>query len=142
MSRLTHPGGTGLHALPEDREQCFRAGMNEHSAKPVHCERVAAVLERLGSAASPAHDTPVISDAGYEKFRRDYGEDGAREIVDSLRQAGRGHRAIAGHCEALPDAGRTARLAPLAFFCGSGDHSSSGACSASPPISTCPAAAS
>ena len=34
------------NALPEDREACFAAGMNDYIAKPIRAEELAAALRR------------------------------------------------------------------------------------------------
>ena len=38
------------NALPEDREACFAAGMNDYVAKPIRAEELVAALKRVEAA--------------------------------------------------------------------------------------------
>ena len=40
------------NALPEDREACFAAGMNDYVAKPIRAEELAAALKRVKPLAN------------------------------------------------------------------------------------------
>jgi CheY-like chemotaxis protein len=41
------------HAMPEDRQRCIDAGMDDYLSKPISAERLGQVIERLRSAAPP-----------------------------------------------------------------------------------------
>ena len=46
------------NALPEDREACFAAGMNDYVAKPIRADELAAALKR----AQPLRNRDVVSE--------------------------------------------------------------------------------
>jgi PAS domain S-box-containing protein len=64
------------NALPEDREACFAAGMNDYVAKPIRAEELAAALQRV----SPVADGDGAAGVGYVSL-----DDGA---LASLRDLG------------------------------------------------------
>ncbi|MHB1261776.1 MAG: response regulator [Thermoplasmatota archaeon] len=49
--------GLSANALPGDREQCLRAGMDEYTPKPMDQDRLATLLTAAGQRARPAHTT-------------------------------------------------------------------------------------
>jgi CheY-like chemotaxis protein/HPt (histidine-containing phosphotransfer) domain-containing protein len=78
------------NALPEDREACFAAGMNDYVAKPIRAEELAAALKRVkplqnGDSASDERVGYVSLDGGALKNLRDLGgEDFLREVIDAF----------------------------------------------------------
>jgi PAS domain S-box-containing protein len=71
------------NALPEDREACFAAGMNDYVAKPIRGEELVAALKR----AKPLRngDGAVALDAGALGSLRDLGGDEfLREVIDAF----------------------------------------------------------
>ena len=77
------------NALPEDREACFEAGMNDYVAKPIRAEELAAALKRVkpltngrDGAAAVAH---VSLDDGALESLRDLGGDAfLGEVIDAF----------------------------------------------------------
>jgi PAS domain S-box-containing protein len=67
------------NAMPEDREICFAAGMNDYVAKPIRPGELAQALKRapmLGDAAEQGGDEPDVSlDAGALDSLRGFGGD-------------------------------------------------------------------
>jgi CheY-like chemotaxis protein len=45
--------GLSANALPGDREQCLRAGMDEYVSKPIEQARIAALLEGVARRRAP-----------------------------------------------------------------------------------------
>ena len=78
------------NALPEDREACFAAGMNDYVAKPIRAEELAAALKRAkrlpgGDADSEDRIDHVSLDDGALQNLRDLGgEDFLQEVVDAF----------------------------------------------------------
>jgi PAS domain S-box-containing protein len=76
------------NALPEDREACFAAGMNEYVAKPIRADELAAALKRakpLRTADAGAEETVINLDADALQNLRDLGgDDFLREVVDAF----------------------------------------------------------
>ena len=77
------------NALPEDREACFAAGMNDYVAKPIRSEELAAALKRAkplrNGDAAPAPAGSVSLDAGALENLRDLGGDAfLGEVVDAF----------------------------------------------------------
>ena len=82
------------NALPEDREACFSAGMNDYVAKPIRSEELAAALKRAqplrdrdaGSAESGDAGSPEseigLEDAALQALRDLGGVDFLIEVVD------------------------------------------------------------
>ena len=65
------------NALPEDREACFAAGMDDYVAKPIRPEELAEALQRVA---------PLRHDACRRHERVDVAFDGA--ALESLRELG------------------------------------------------------
>jgi PAS domain S-box-containing protein len=78
------------NALPEDREACFAAGMNDYVAKPIRSEELAAALKRTkrlpgGDAESEERVDYVSLDDGALKNLRDLGgDDFLHEVIDAF----------------------------------------------------------
>jgi CheY-like chemotaxis protein len=71
------------NALPEDREACFAAGMNDYVAKPIRAEELVAALKR----AKPLRngDGELALDAAALGSLRDLGGDEfLREVIDAF----------------------------------------------------------
>jgi GAF domain-containing protein/CheY-like chemotaxis protein/HPt (histidine-containing phosphotransfer) domain-containing protein len=90
------PAGTRPHiiamtanALPEDREACFAAGMNDYVAKPIRAEELAAALKRVrpladGDGASPAPAFVSLDDAALANLRDLGGDEFLGEVIDAF----------------------------------------------------------
>ncbi len=76
------------NALPEDREACFAAGMNDYVAKPIRADELAAALKRarpLRNGAAGSAETRPSLDAGALQNLRDLGgDDFLREVVEAF----------------------------------------------------------
>jgi CheY-like chemotaxis protein len=76
------------NALPEDREACFAAGMNDYVAKPIRADELAAALKRakpLRNADAGAEGTAITLDADALQNLRDLGgDDFLREVVEAF----------------------------------------------------------
>jgi PAS domain S-box-containing protein len=76
------------NALPEDREACFAAGMNDYVAKPIRADELAAALKRtrpLRNGAAGSAETRPNLDAGALQNLRDLGGgDFLREVVEAF----------------------------------------------------------
>ncbi|MGH2977375.1 MAG: response regulator, partial [Gaiellaceae bacterium] len=77
------------NALPEDREACFAAGMNDYVAKPIRAEELAAALKRarpLANGDAPAGAVGHISldDAALQSLRDLGGDDFLGEVIDAF----------------------------------------------------------
>jgi PAS domain S-box-containing protein len=77
------------NALPEDREACFAAGMNDYVAKPIRAEELVAALKRAkplangdGGAASVAHVS--LDDAALGNLRELGGDEFLGEVIDAF----------------------------------------------------------
>jgi CheY-like chemotaxis protein/HPt (histidine-containing phosphotransfer) domain-containing protein len=74
------------NALPEDREACFAAGMNDYVAKPIRADELAAALKRarpLRDGDAGVEETDLSLDAGALQNLRDLGgDDFLREVVE------------------------------------------------------------
>jgi len=74
------------NALPEDREACFKAGMNDYVAKPIRADELAAALKRarpLRDRNGGSADSEVSLEAAALKHLRDLGGDEfIAEVVD------------------------------------------------------------
>jgi CheY-like chemotaxis protein len=56
--------GVTAHALPEDREECLRAGMDDYIAKPIMLEKLAAIIDKWVAFINPPQaGTTVDADA-------------------------------------------------------------------------------
>ena len=84
------------HTAAEDRERCLAAGMDDHLAKPVRAEDLAAALKRRpeGIAAGPGTLPAVESDlleerlAALARLGEETGEDLLEQVVESFLQQG------------------------------------------------------
>jgi PAS domain S-box-containing protein len=77
------------NALPEDREACFAAGMNDYVAKPIRAEELAAALKRArplgnGAAGSAAVDFVNLDDGALKNLRDLGGDDFLGEVIDAF----------------------------------------------------------
>jgi CheY-like chemotaxis protein len=76
------------NALPEDREACFAAGMNDYVAKPIRADELAAALKRtrpLRNGNGGAEETAIELDADALRNLRDLGgDDFLREVVEAF----------------------------------------------------------
>jgi PAS domain S-box-containing protein len=76
------------NALPEDREACFAAGMNDYVAKPIRADELAAALKRakpLRNGPAGAEETAIKLDADALQNLRDLGgDDFLREVVEAF----------------------------------------------------------
>jgi len=72
------------NALPEDREACFAAGMNDYVAKPIRAEELVAALKRAKPLADSAAAGYVSLDDGALTNLRDLGGD---EFLDEVIDA-------------------------------------------------------
>jgi HPt (histidine-containing phosphotransfer) domain-containing protein len=77
------------NALPEDREACFAAGMNDYVAKPIRAEELAAALKRVrpladGDGASPAPAFVSLDDAALANLRDLGGDEFLGEVIDAF----------------------------------------------------------
>ncbi len=78
------------NALPEDREACFAAGMNDYVAKPIRAEELVAALKRvrpLANGGVPA-DEPVeyvsLDDDALQNLRDLGGDEFLGEVIDAF----------------------------------------------------------
>jgi PAS domain S-box-containing protein len=77
------------NALPEDREACFAAGMNDYVAKPIRAEELVAALKRVKPLAD-AEDTPGVAhvsldDDALATLRDLGGDEFLGEVIDAFR---------------------------------------------------------
>jgi PAS domain S-box-containing protein len=76
------------NALPEDREACFAAGMNDYVPKPIRADELAAALKRVRPLAN--RDTPPgeseirLEAAALQNLRDLGGEQFLAEVVDAF----------------------------------------------------------
>jgi len=77
------------NALPEDREACFAAGMNDYVAKPIRAEELAAALKRVkplangdGGAAAVAHVS--LDDGALGNLRDLGGDEFLGEVIEAF----------------------------------------------------------
>jgi CheY-like chemotaxis protein len=77
------------NALPEDREACFAAGMNDYVAKPIRAEELVAALKRAkplangdGGAAAVVHVS--LDDEALANLRDLGGDDFLGEVIDAF----------------------------------------------------------
>jgi CheY-like chemotaxis protein/HPt (histidine-containing phosphotransfer) domain-containing protein len=76
------------NALPEDREACFAAGMDDYVAKPIRPDVLAEALKRVRTPVSDA-TTPKIAErridgAALESLREVGGDDFVAEVIDTF----------------------------------------------------------
>jgi CheY-like chemotaxis protein/HPt (histidine-containing phosphotransfer) domain-containing protein len=77
------------NALPEDREACVAAGMDDYVAKPIRSEQLAEALKRVAPArqdAVPAaqHPQGLVAGAALESLRELGGDDFLAEVIDTF----------------------------------------------------------
>jgi HPt (histidine-containing phosphotransfer) domain-containing protein len=77
------------NALPEDREACFAAGMDDYVAKPIRPDALAEALRRVWQvgrdAATPAeHADTALDGAALESLRELGGDDFLAEVIDTF----------------------------------------------------------
>jgi PAS domain S-box-containing protein len=77
------------NALPEDREACFAAGMNDYVAKPIRAEELVAALKRAkplqnGDAGSAAVEYVSLDDGALKNLRDLGGDDFLDEVIDAF----------------------------------------------------------
>jgi PAS domain S-box-containing protein len=74
------------NALPEDREACFAAGMDDYVAKPIRPDVLAGALKRVRPAADPpAREAGGRLDAAaLESLRELGGDDFLAEVIDTF----------------------------------------------------------
>jgi len=76
------------NALPEDREACFAAGMNDYVAKPIRADELAGALKRVkplrNGRAGAAEPAISLDPAALQELRNLGGDDFLREVVDAF----------------------------------------------------------
>ena len=76
------------NALPEDREACFAAGMDDYVAKPIRPDELAQALGRAkgwrADATSPKDEGPALDDAALANLRELGGDDFVAEVIDTF----------------------------------------------------------
>jgi PAS domain S-box-containing protein len=77
------------NALPEDREACFAAGMNDYVAKPIRAEELVAALKRARPLANGDGDAAGVEfvsldDAALGNLRDLGGDDFLGEVIDAF----------------------------------------------------------
>ncbi len=78
------------NALPEDREACFAAGMNDYVAKPIRAEELAAALKRArplstnGDGESDTVEFVSLDDDALKNLRDLGGDDFLGEVIDAF----------------------------------------------------------
>jgi CheY-like chemotaxis protein/HPt (histidine-containing phosphotransfer) domain-containing protein len=75
------------NALPEDREACFAAGMNDYVAKPIRAEELAAALKRakpLSTGDGRENGDVKLDDSALRNLRDLGGDDFLGEVIDAF----------------------------------------------------------
>ena len=77
------------NALPEDREACFAAGMNDYVAKPIRAEELVAALKRVkplvgGDGGSAALGYVSLDDDALKNLRDLGGDEFLGEVIDAF----------------------------------------------------------
>ena len=77
------------NALPEDREACFAAGMNDYVAKPIRAEELVAALKRAKPLANGGGDSAAVGfvsldDDALKNLRDLGGDEFLGEVVDAF----------------------------------------------------------
>jgi CheY-like chemotaxis protein len=83
------------HTAAEDRERCLAAGMDDHLAKPVRAEDLAAALQRRREGAAGPGTLPAVESdrleerlAALARLGEETGEDLLEQVVESFLQQG------------------------------------------------------
>jgi CheY-like chemotaxis protein len=77
------------NALPEDREACFAAGMNDYVAKPIRAAELVAALKRARPLADGQAETEAVAyvsldDGALDNLRDLGGDDFVAEVIDAF----------------------------------------------------------
>jgi CheY-like chemotaxis protein len=75
------------NALPEDREACFAAGMNDYVAKPIRAEELVAALKRVKPRSTDdgrENDDVQLEDSALQNLRDLGGDDFLGEVIDAF----------------------------------------------------------
>ena len=77
------------NALPEDREACFAAGMNDYVAKPIRAEELVAALKRVKPLAAAGNGLDRVGyvsldDGALTNLRELGGDDFLGEVIDAF----------------------------------------------------------
>jgi PAS domain S-box-containing protein len=77
------------NALPEDREACFAAGMDDYVAKPIRAEELVAALKRAtplenGDGPSARVELITLDDGALKNLRDLGGDDFLGEVIDAF----------------------------------------------------------
>jgi PAS domain S-box-containing protein len=77
------------NALPEDREACFAAGMQDYVAKPIRPDQLAEALKRArpirgATDVSPEEANGGLDDAALESLRELGGDEFVAEVIDTF----------------------------------------------------------
>jgi PAS domain S-box-containing protein len=77
------------NALPEDREACFAAGMNDYVAKPIRAEELVAALKRAkpradANGGSEAVEYVSLDDGALKNLRDLGGDEFLSEVIDAF----------------------------------------------------------
>ena len=77
------------NALPEDREACFAAGMNDYVAKPIRAEELVAALKRVKPRANGDGDAAQVGfvsleDSALQNLRELGGDDFLADVIDAF----------------------------------------------------------
>ncbi len=72
------------NALPEDREACFAAGMDDYVAKPIRPEALARALSRARSRAVPSESGTSLDAAALESLRELGGDEFLAELIGTF----------------------------------------------------------
>jgi CheY-like chemotaxis protein len=70
------------NALPEDREACFAAGMNDYVAKPIRSDELAAALQRVRPLTGASETAVELDPAALQDLRDLGGDEFLGEVVD------------------------------------------------------------
>jgi PAS domain S-box-containing protein len=72
------------NALPEDREACFAAGMNDYVAKPIRAEELVAALKRAKPLRNGDGGDVALDAAALGSLRDLGGDEFLREVIDAF----------------------------------------------------------
>jgi CheY-like chemotaxis protein/HPt (histidine-containing phosphotransfer) domain-containing protein len=72
------------NAMPEDREACFAAGMDDYVAKPIRLDELAQALNRARSRATPENGGLTLDGAALESLRELGGEEFLTELIGTF----------------------------------------------------------